>query len=109
MKMGILLTTSPENQNAGTVINLATAALGAGHEVSLFMMDDGVYNVVAKNKISSRFAGLRDAGAFLALCGHTAEERGVEEDDCLTGVKYAGQYELAVMVNESDRFLSFGG
>ncbi|MBU1262313.1 DsrE family protein, partial [bacterium] len=42
-------------------------------------------------------------------CGHTAEQRGVEKENCLPGVKYAGQYELACMVNEADRFLTFGG
>ena len=109
MKLCMLLTTSPENQNSETVIKLAQAALEAGHTVELFLMDDGVYNVVKGVKISVRFAGLMTKGASLALCGHTAEERGVEKEDCLEGVKYAGQYELACMVNEADRFLTFGG
>jgi sulfur relay (sulfurtransferase) complex TusBCD TusD component (DsrE family) len=91
------------------VLNLANATLEAEHEVGIFFMDDGVYNVVTKNSISIRFAELIAKGASLALCGHTAEIRGVEKEDCLQGVKYAGQYELACMVNEVDRFLSFGG
>lgn len=109
MKFGILLTTSPENQNSEIVINLSASILAAGHKVDIFMMDDGVYNVVAENSISPRFAELISKGASLALCGHTAEVRGVKKQDCLEGVQYAGQYELACMVNETDRFLSFGG
>ncbi|MEW5768626.1 MAG: DsrE family protein [bacterium] len=109
MKFGMLLTTSPESQNSETVINLAEAALEAGHKVELFLMDDGVYNVVTGAGISARFAELITKGASLALCAHTAEERGVEKEDCLEGVGFAGQYELACMVNEADRFLTFGG
>lgn len=109
MKFGMLLTTSPESWNSEIVINLAGAVLEAGHEVELFLMDDGVYNVVAGNSISPRFAELMTKGASLALCAHTAEERGVEKEDCLEGVSFAGQYELACMVNETDRFLTFGG
>jgi sulfur relay (sulfurtransferase) complex TusBCD TusD component (DsrE family) len=109
MKLCILLTTSPEDQNSEIVIKLVQAALEAGHLAELFLMDDGVYNAVKKVKISIRFAGLMTKGASIALCGHTAEERGVSAEDCLPGVKYAGQYELACMVNEADRFLMFGG
>ena len=109
MKLGMLLTTSPENQNSEIVLNLSSATLEAGHKVEIFFMDDGVYNAARGNSISSRFAELITKGASLALCGHTAEVRGVEKEDCLQGVKYAGQYELACMVNETDRFLTFGG
>jgi len=109
MKLGMLLTTGTGNRNSEIVLNLANATLEAKHEVEIFFMDDGVYNVVTGNSISSRFAELITRGASLALCGHTAEIRGVEKEDCIEGVKYAGQYELACMVNESDRFLSFGG
>ena len=109
MKLGVLLTTSPENQNSEAVLKLAKASLAAGHEVNLFLMDDGVYNVMTGNSISPKFAELMTKGATLALCGHTAEIRGVGKEDCLEGVQYAGQYELACMVNETDRFLMFGG
>jgi len=109
MKLGILLTTSPENQNSHTVTNLAGAACEAGHEVELFLMDDGVYNIVKDVPVSLKFAELMTKGASCALCGHTAEDRGVKKEACITGVKFAGQYELAVLVNEADRFLTFGG
>jgi sulfur relay (sulfurtransferase) complex TusBCD TusD component (DsrE family) len=103
----MLLTTSPENQNSEIVIKLANAAITAGHEVEIFFMDDGIYNVVKGNSISPKFKELINRGAFLALCGHTAEVRGVDKEDCLDEVKYAGQFELAGMVNSSDRFLMF--
>jgi sulfur relay (sulfurtransferase) complex TusBCD TusD component (DsrE family) len=109
MKLGILLTTSPENQDIHTVIGLAEAARNAGHSVDLFLMDDGVYCVVREVSCSSRLSDLLAKGVSLTLCGHTAEERGVKEEACIEGVKFAGQYELSCMVNEADRFLTFGG
>jgi sulfur relay (sulfurtransferase) complex TusBCD TusD component (DsrE family) len=109
MKFGMLLTTSGENQNSEVLIKLAMAAIEAGHEIELFFMDDGVYNVMTGNKISRRFAELIAKGASLSLCGHTAEVRGVEKEGCVEGVSFAGQYELACMVNETDRFVMFGG
>jgi sulfur relay (sulfurtransferase) complex TusBCD TusD component (DsrE family) len=105
----MLLTTSPENQNSEIVIKLANATITAGHKVEIFFMDDGVYNVVKGNNISDKFAELIAKGAGLALCGHTAEIRGVDKEDCLDEVKYAGQFELAGMVNSADRFLMFAG
>jgi sulfur relay (sulfurtransferase) complex TusBCD TusD component (DsrE family) len=83
--------------------------LNAGHEVEIFIMDDGDYNVVSAHKIAPEFAELLDKGAKIGLCAHTAEDRGIKESDCIKGVNFAGQYELATLVNEADRFLSFGG
>ncbi len=48
MKLGILLTTSPENENTSTVISISSAARELGHEVSIFLMYDGVYNIQKK-------------------------------------------------------------
>jgi len=107
MKIGILLTTSPESQNSEIVLKLASAILDKGQGVEVFFMDDGVYNVMRGNSISPRFEGILKKGAGLALCGHTAEIRGLEKGDCLEGVKYAGQYELSCIVAEADRFLMF--
>lgn len=109
MKFGMLLTTSPEKENSETLIKLAHAALDSGHEVAVFLMDDGVYNVVNGVDVSTRFAGLTTKGASLALCAHTAELRGVKREDFIEGVSFGGQYDLAIIANEADRFLTFGG
>lgn len=107
MKLNILLTTSPENLNRETVIKLATATIETGHSVNLFLMDDGVYNVVLGNSVSPSFLEIMTKGVSISLCAHTAQERGVKKEDCLCNVNFAGQYELSCMVNEADRFLMF--
>jgi len=56
-KLGILLTTSPENENTYTCIRLAEAALATAREVHIFLMCDGVYNIYHKGFIALREKG----------------------------------------------------
>lgn len=98
-KLGILLTTSPENENTHTVIRLTEAALAAGTAVEMFLMCDGVYHLN-----DPRVAELSAKGAKVVVCAHNAIERNVERKDF---VHWGSQYDLATLVKESDRFLSF--
>ncbi len=98
-KLGILLTTSPESENTHTVIRLAGAALRAGIAVEIFLMCDGVYHLN-----EPRLAELSAEGARVVVCAHNAIERKVERKDF---VHWGSQYDLATLVKDSDRFLSF--
>ncbi len=98
-KLGILLTTSPESENTHTVIRLTEAALTAGIAVEMFLMCDGVYHLN-----DPRLAGLSAKGAKVVVCAHNAVERKVERRDF---VHWGSQYDLATLVKNSDRFLSF--
>ena len=109
MTFGFLLTTSPERADARTVLRLARAALQTGHRVELFLMDDGVYNVLAASKhpVSGEFARLMGAGATITLCATSTGPRGVTRETALPGVRFGGQYEHAQMVAQADRVLTF--
>lgn len=100
MKLGILLTTSPENENTNTVIEISKAAKESGHDVSIFLMYDGVYNVNRKE-----FAELVNNGIDIAICALNAEQRKVAEVD---GILFGSQYDNACIANNVDRFISFG-
>lgn len=100
MKLGILLTTSPENENTNTVIEISKAARGQGHEVSIFLMYDGVYNVNKKE-----FTELVDKGIKIAVCAHNLEQRKVGRVD---GILFGSQYDHACIAGEVDRFITFG-
>jgi sulfur relay (sulfurtransferase) complex TusBCD TusD component (DsrE family) len=111
LNFGILMTTSPEHQNCHTVSRLAEALLSAGHAVTLFLMDDGVYNLVPVPKAGSASSLLREVqskGLKISLCTQSAETRGLSESDCLTGVEWRSQHELSTIVAGADRFLTFG-
>ncbi|MDO8727771.1 MAG: DsrE family protein [Candidatus Methanoperedens sp.] len=100
MKLGILLTSSPENENTNTVISLSRSAREQGHDVSIFLMYDGVYNVQKKE-----FAQLADKGVRIAVCALNAEQRSVQKVD---GIMFGSQYDHACIAGEVDRFISFG-
>ncbi len=100
MKLGILLTTTPENENTSTVISISRAAREQGHEVSIFLMYDGVYNVHKKE-----FVELVDKGVSIAVCALNVEQRKVNRVD---GILFGSQYDHACIANGVDRFISFG-
>jgi sulfur relay (sulfurtransferase) complex TusBCD TusD component (DsrE family) len=111
MTIGILITTSPEHQNGYTVFRLAEAFLANGGAVEIFLMDDGIYNIVknpAKERLFSGFERLISLGAKVLICALSAESRGLTEQDLLPGVGAMSQYELSDIVSRSDRFLYFG-
>ena len=93
-----MLTTGTESENTFTVKSLAGAALSQGHEVSLFLMDDGVYNLRSFDDLIAR-------GLKVAVCAHNCLQRAVDKVD---GVLYGSQYDWSQMVNEADRVLAFG-
>ncbi len=99
MKLGILLTTSPENENTNTVIAISKAARNAGHEVSVFLMHDGVYNAYKKE-----FAELIDKGVSIAVCALNVEQRRMGKVD---GILFGSQYDHACIASNVDRFISF--
>lgn len=100
MKLGILLTTSPENENTHTVIAISKAARLQGHDVSIFLMYDGVYNIHKKE-----FVELVDKGVNIAVCTLNVEQRKLSRMD---GVLFGSQYDHACIASEVDRFVSFG-
>ncbi|MCZ7393080.1 MAG: DsrE family protein [Candidatus Methanoperedens sp.] len=100
MKLGILLTTNPENENTNTVIAISSAAREAGHEVFIFLMYDGVYNAHKKE-----FAELVDKGVNIAVCAFNVEQRKMGRVD---GILFGSQYDHACIASDVDRFISFG-
>lgn len=110
MKLGILITTSPEHQNTYTVTRICEVFLEKGHKVDIFLMDDGVYNAVknsSKQRLYTGIEGLINKGACISLCTLTAEMRGLKEDDFIEGVVMGSQYDFSKIVSSANRFLAF--
>jgi sulfur relay (sulfurtransferase) complex TusBCD TusD component (DsrE family) len=110
-KLGILLNTSPEHQNTFTACQLLESFLKGGHEAELFLMNDGVYNVLKNNSPYRLFGGveeLMEKGLKVSLCLTTGDIRGFAEGDFIDGVECRSQDHLAEIVASSDYFLHFG-
>jgi len=98
MKLAIILTAGFGSQNLHTACRLVEAALEEGHQVALFLMGDGVYQLRG-------FGDLQEKGLDLSLCAHNAFQRGLEK---VEGVLFGSQYDWAQAVNEADRVISLG-
>jgi len=93
-KLGILVNTDKYGEE---VVGVVKAARAAGHEVTIFMMDDGT---LLASELASACAG----DAELAYCDHSAEPRGVKN---VEGATAGSQYQNAVMMHEADRVVVF--
>ncbi|MBI3358867.1 MAG: DsrE family protein [Nitrospirae bacterium] len=98
-KLGVLLSTPPENKNLETVISLASQAVGAGITVYLYFIDDGVLNIG-----QPAIDALADSGVHLFACAYGAGRRGVPQNN---KVVFAGLVVLANIIKGCDRFLAF--
>ncbi len=110
-QIGILLNTSPEHQNTYSACKLLEVFLEAGHGAELFLMNDGIYNVLKNDSPYRLFGGvhdLMDKGLKVSLCLTTGDIRGFGEADFIDGVECRSQDHLADIVAASDYFLHFG-
>jgi len=113
--VGFLLRTGPyTSQNVDTCYHLAKRLLAKGHQVRMFLYEDGVINLKSEIKspqernIAEMMSELAEAGAELKACGTCAKFRGVKKADILENSKLGGMAVLVNYANECDRFLSFG-
>jgi len=93
-KLGILLNSDKYRDD---VVGIIKAAKAAGHDVTVFMMDDGT---LLASDLSKECSG----DATLAYCDHSAEPRGVKDIENATA---GSQYQNAVMVHDSDKVVVF--
>jgi len=98
-KMGVLLSTPPENKNLETVISLINEAVHQETIVYLYFIDDGVLNIG-----EPAIDALADAGVHLFACAYGAGRRGVPQNN---KVVFAGLVVLADIIKGCDRFLAF--
>lgn len=97
--LGILLSTGPENPNLSTAIGLSDAAIKAGSDVYLYLIDEGVLAVD-----DPRFQPLRDSGLKLFACAYGAQQHGVPRKE--EKATYCGLVVLSNIVSSCDRFVA---
>ncbi|TET22868.1 MAG: hypothetical protein E3J71_04615 [Candidatus Stahlbacteria bacterium] len=115
MTVGFLLRTGPyTSQNVDTCYQLASRFLARGHEVRMFLYEDGVFNLdkeiqsPQERNLAEMMAELAQKGAKIKACGTCAKFRGLKRTDIIEGTKLAGMVVFSNYVKECDRFLSFG-
>jgi len=97
-KLGVLLSTPPEHANLNTAVQLSTTALASGHEVYLYLIDEGT-----KNLSDARLKELKVQGLKLFICAYGAQRHGIEPDDQAV---FCGLVVLSDLIKGCDQFIS---
>ncbi|HZV95169.1 MAG TPA: DsrE family protein [Candidatus Nitrosocosmicus sp.] len=97
-KLGLMLSTGPENGNLDTAVGLSEAALDRGAQVYLYLIDDGVAAVD-----HPRVQALAERGARLFVCAFGCQKRGLPLSERATN---CGLVVLTDVINGTDRFVA---
>lgn len=100
MTLGILVTTDKYRDD---VVGITEAAVGRGHRVVLFFMDEGCRLIT-----DSRIISLKDRdGVSMSLCDFNRKKMGISDEEVPEGIICGSQYDNAVMNRESDKVIVF--
>jgi len=97
-KLGVMLSTRPDHPNLETCLKLSEAALEAGADLYLYLIDDGVTSVD-----DDRIQDLSRRGAKLFVCAYGCQRRGLPITEKAT---YCGLVVLTDLINGCERFVA---
>ena len=98
-KLGLLLSTPPDQPGFQHGLRLAETALAEGVEVYLYCVDEAVCGAS-----EPRLQSLTRNGLRLYVCAYGSQRRGLERNP---NAIYAGLALLSDVMAETDRFVSF--
>lgn len=101
-KVGILLALPPSHESATIVHGLAQAALTGGHDVYLYLIDEGV-----KNLHSPLYQQLARSGVKTFACAYGCQQHHVPTADLDSSVSLSGLVVLSNIIDACEPFLSF--
>jgi predicted peroxiredoxin len=101
-KLGILLALPPTDRSATVVHGLAQAACEAGHEVYLYLIDEGV-----KNLNSPPYRDLATSGVRMFACAYGCQQHHVSTADLDSSISLSGLVVLSGLIDACEPFLSF--
>ena len=101
-KLGILLALPPSHDSVATTLALAQAALQGGHEVFLYLIDEGV-----KNLHSPSYEALARSGAKVFVCAYGCQRHHVRTENIDPRISLSGLVVLSGLIDACEPFLSF--
>jgi predicted peroxiredoxin len=101
-KVGFLLSLPPSHSSVATVHGLAQVALEAGHEVYLYLIDEGV-----KNMSAPLYRSLAQSGVKIFICAYGCQQHHVSTADIDSNMSLCGLVVLSGIIDVCEPFLSF--
>ncbi|MDH5625390.1 MAG: DsrE family protein, partial [Nitrospira sp.] len=93
-KLGLLLALPPSHESAATVHGLSQAALSAGHEVYLYLIDEGV-----KNLTDPQYRQIAHAGVKVFACAYGCQQHHVSTADLDPAISLSGLVVLSGIID----------
>ncbi|MGH7340765.1 MAG: DsrE family protein, partial [Candidatus Rokuibacteriota bacterium] len=90
----------PEHPNLEVALGLGEAALAAGSDLYLYLIDDGV-----RALDEPRLRALPERGARLFVCAYGCQKRRIPLEDS-EHITYCGLVVLTDLINATDRFIA---
>ncbi len=101
-KFGFLLARPPADASTSTVHGLAQAALESGHDVYLYLIDEGV-----KSMAAPEFVALAHSGAKLFVCAYGCQQHQVSTAQVDPAISLCGLVVLSGIIDSCEPFFSF--
>lgn len=98
-KLGILISSHPDKGDLEPVRRMASAALEAGVDCYLYLIDEGT-----RHYHDPALEALKAKGLKLYVCAYGGKSRGVEPD---AGAVFGGLAALSGIMEGCDRFVAF--
>lgn len=99
MKFLFIVTSNPFSKDYNTILSLVKELSKRG-EVTLFFSGNGAYYT-----IKPETKELKELGARLLYCAHSAHQRGIEK--ALEHFESSSTYNLSRLIQEYDKVISF--
>ena len=114
MKTLIILSNPPYDGSdvAWNALRLADTAVERGHDVRLFLINDGVDAARpapsgSEFELSEMVSKLTQQGAHVLLCGTCMNRCGLSDADAVQGTERGSMDNLVTWIEESDRVVTF--
>jgi tRNA 2-thiouridine synthesizing protein D len=114
VKISVMIFDAPYgHEKPYTALRFALTALLEGHEITIVLIQDGIY--VGKieqnpNEYPNHLEYVENIiseGGRIIVCGVCCKSRGIKQEELLNGAKIVGMHEIVQAVTESDKHISF--
>jgi len=114
VKFAVMIFESPYGREKSyTALRFALTALNDGHEVTVILIQDGVFNGLKKQEpaeypnIQEYLEMAIDEGLNIIVCGVCCQARGIKQEDLLNNIKIVGMHEIVEACANADKVINF--
>ena len=115
MSIIIIINNAPSSTKTWNALRLAAALIGQDEDVTIFLMNDGVFNAISNQQhpdeikgqsTSTKIKELVDIGVKAYYCSQCLETRGIKGDQLIPEISKSNLPNLSLAIKESSKVIS---